>query len=352
LKEDRQIDLYIDSEPSANDDLKKWIAFIEKYLVYGLEQKGIKMNILKFLPEAKEEVIKNPNLLYLPVFTKNSSRLFLEHVRNFYESMKQILLIKVGLIKDGGISDTCNVMLPELKLIKMYLIDTDNGKEVGEAELWKKEHFNLLLFKIVDLCNEIDLELKSLLPTVELNGGTKSVYLAETTPDLIFVREEVRRELLRQGFEVYPKKPISGNSKEVEKTILELLQKSVLSIHLFGKLFQEGKQGEAPRAELENRIAANFYLAKKESKKQSNTTFRRIIWLPDNLVVNNENQVKLLEAIQKDKKLYAGSDIIRSSVEELKDIILEKLTEKLLKMAGIMIVQKKLASMKDALRTD
>jgi hypothetical protein len=294
---------------------------------------------------------EKPILLYLPVFSKRTSQEYLEKLRNFYDSSKLSSIVKMGLIKDSENSESYLRLFPEVKFMRMYIIDSDNGFEVGDNDLWVKENFNHLLLKIVDLCSELERELKSQNKTIP-SQETKAVYLAETTPDLISVREEIRRELLRQGFEVYPKKVISGNAKDIEKGIIDLLHKSVLSIHLFGKLYQEPRQGESPRAELENKLAAQYYLNKKESKKNNQLPFRRIIWFPDNLVVSNEKQIKILEDLQKDKKLYAGSDIIKSSVEELKDIIFEKLTEKLQKMAGIMLVQNKLSLIKDCLRTE
>jgi hypothetical protein len=157
--------------------------------------------------------------------------------------------------------------------------------------------------------------------------AVKSVYLAETSPDLLLVREEVRRELLRHGYNVYPEKAITGTSKEVEKKINDFLQKSILSVHLFGKFYQDTRPGDVQRCDLENRLAANFYSSKKENKKEG-SNFKRIIWMPDNLIVNDEKQQRFLQGVQRDKKLYIGSEIITSTVEELKDIILEKLEEK------------------------
>jgi hypothetical protein len=248
-----------------------------------------------------------------------------ERVQSFYEAEKgNSNLTIIGLIKEQAVIEKCVQLLPDMKFHKMFLIDSDTGMEVKDKDLWKKESFDFFLFKIFDLCNVVERELKFLDENI-LTDSKKAVYLAEASPDLLVVREEISRELIRHGYRVFPEKSIAGTSKSVEKSINDLLQKSALSIHLFGKLYQEAKPGEVQRLDLENRLAANLFLNKKDNKKGN--AFKRIIWLPDNLTVSNEKQVKFLEQVQRDKKLYAGAEIIMSSVEELKDIILEKLED-------------------------
>jgi hypothetical protein len=314
------IDRYTNSDP----EIEKWIAFVEKYLVYGLSQKGIKAS-LHYAGDFAS-VSDTLNRIYIPVFTKSSIGIndYQDRVKKILESVSSSNCIKIGMLKDSSQSEQVSKMYPSLRLSRMYLIDSDNGTEVSDKDLWKAENFNFFLFKIFDLCSEIEREIKSFSINIP-SKNTKAVYLAETTPDLISVREEVKRELIRLGYEVYPFKPVNGTSKEIEKGIQEYFQKSVLSIHLFGKLYQEAKNGELSRPELENKLAASFYTHKKEGRKPSGN-FKRIIWLPDNLIVTNEKQVKFLEQLQRDKKLYAGADVVRSSVEELKDIIAEKLS--------------------------
>ena len=80
---------------------------------------------------------------------------------------------------------------------------------------------------------------------------------------------------------------------------------------------------------LQNMVAADFY------KEQStlflngeNTTydFRRIIWFPENINVQHEKYLKYIDSIKHDPSLYAGADLIRSTPEALKDIIIQKLS--------------------------
>jgi len=318
-----KIDLFIDRSSNDDSELEKWVAFVEKYLKYGLEQKGMKVDLVNWINPESTSIS-----LYIPIFTKKSllSEAYLERVLKVYQTIKSNNCIKIGLIKESVIATRYTDLFPDLKFLRMYLIDKDTGADIHDKDIWKKENHNYFLFKIFDLCSEVEREISNVVNSVA-DKPVKSVYLAETSPDLLLIREEVRRELLRHGYNVFPEKAITGTTKEVEKKINDFLQKSVLSVHLFGKFYQDTRPGDVQRCDLENRLAANFYSTKKENKKEG-SDFKRIIWMPDNLVVSDEKQQRFLQGVQRDKKLYAGSEIITSTVEELKDIILEKLEEK------------------------
>jgi hypothetical protein len=319
-----KINLFIDRSVSQDADMDKWLSHVRQYLIYGLKQKHIEVTESSCF---EDFIVSKPStFIYLPVITKNSftDNAFTDRIK-LIESNEFGPIVTIGLIKDLEILDGFEKFFPDVRISKMFLIDSDTGVVIKGKEFWNKDNFNIFLFKIFDLCNDVIALTQS--TEVKLTGDVKkAVYLAEPSPDLVGVRDQVRRELLNQGYEVLPKTPHKGSPKEVEKSILENLQKSSLSVHIFGKFYQEPKEGEMSRAEMENKIAANFYSAKKDHKKNL-LNFKRIIWMPDNLTVTNENQIKLLDGILRDKKLYAGSEIIRSSVEELKDIIIEKLHE-------------------------
>lgn len=311
------IHLFIDLFTSTNPELQKWLDCVRKYLQYGLEQKGFEVTIKEGYPESGNEIT-----VYLPVL----SAAFFSDAANVQKVQSAIASgnsnqIVLGMLKESAVTGQVSASFPELKILKMFVLDRDHGQEISDKDLWKKENFNFFLFKIYDLSNEVERALGTLLSN-ESKGRGKTVYLAEASPDLIPVREEIRRELIRTGYEVVPNKPLPVKMRDAEKVINEYLSQSVLSIHLLGKLYQTATGGDYSQAELENRVAAGFFAAKKESR-----FFKRVIWMPDGLIVSDEKQIRFIDAVQRDKKLYAGADVIRSSVEEVKDIIFEKLEE-------------------------
>jgi len=303
--------------PHASDNL--WADYLVKYLSFGLSQKGINVKILNDFNDPFEG---NGTIVYLPVFTSYSlsSADFKERIEKV---MASPLIVKMGVVKEERILEETAKGYPDLKLSKLFILNPDTGKEVQEKDLFKKEFINFFLFKIYDLCTELERICTKREEEKTLPDKAKSIYLAEVTKDLIPVREEIRRELLQLGYNVLPNCPIIGSDKNKEKIIQEQLKQCTLSVHLFGKLFEETHDGVVPNYSLENQVAARYYTDKAEDKKQY---FKRIIWIPDNLVLQTDYQKKFINQVHKDKRHYAGADIIKSTVEELKDIIIERLT--------------------------
>ncbi len=305
--------------PSINTGENLWIDYLIKYLSFGLSQKGFNVKVLKDFNDPFDE---NGTVVYLPVFSSYSLS-----SKDFKERLEKIIsspsILKYGLVKEEKALNPTAKSYPGLKLSKLFLLDPENGNEVLEKDIFKKEFLNFFLFKIYDLCAELERECNSRIANTFTLDKSKSLYLAEVTRDLIPVREEIRRELLQLGYKVYPISPILGSSKEKEKIINEQIKNCVLSVHLLGKIFEESSEGNIPNYSLENQVAAQYYIDKVEGKSQD---FKRIIWIPDNLVIQNENQKKFISQVHKERNHYAGADIIKSTVEELKDIIIEKLT--------------------------
>ncbi|WP_028978429.1 hypothetical protein [Sporocytophaga myxococcoides] len=305
--------------PSINTGENLWIDYLIKYLSFGLSQKGFNVKVLKDFNDPFEE---NGTVVYLPVFSSYalSSNDFKERLEKIIASPS---ILKCGLVKEENALNPAAKSYPDLKLSKLFLLDPDTGNEVQEKDIFKKEFLNFFLFKIYDLCAELERECNSRIVDTVTHDKSKSLYLAEVTRDLIPIREEIRRELLQLGYRVYPNTPILGSGKDKEKIINEQIKNCALSVHLFGKIFEETSGGNIPNYSLENQVAAQYYIEKVEGKSQD---FKRIIWIPDNLVIQNENQKKFISQVHKEKRHYAGADIIKSTVEELKDIIIEKLT--------------------------
>ncbi len=167
-----------------------------------------------------------------------------------------------------------------------------------------------------------------------LNGqpeiGNPYIYLAEASYELSAVRYSVKKELIKRGFRVLPEKTFPIQKDELLENIHQDLKRAVLSVHFFGNNLsvphpQTGLQMDV----FQNLIAADFFKDQVSlSIKGENTTtdFRRIIWMPENPRIKNEKHLKFVDALKHDYALYAGSDLIRSSPEELKDIIIQKLS--------------------------
>jgi hypothetical protein len=204
-------------------------------------------------------------------------------------------------------------------------IDPETNLPVKDDELFEKQSMDIFLSKISDLSFEIN---HLFFPFQQKTGGF--VYLAETTYELSAVRFSIKKELIKRGYQVLPEKAFLIKESDLVEQIRADLKNSILSIHLFGSAFSSiHPQTNLSMEILQNSVAADFY------KEQStlfingeNTTydFRRIIWFPENAKIKNEKYLKFIDSIKHDLKLYAGADLIRSTPEELKDIIIQKLS--------------------------
>jgi hypothetical protein len=80
---------------------------------------------------------------------------------------------------------------------------------------------------------------------------------------------------------------------------------------------------------LQNTIASDYFRQQSNSYVNGETIsqdFKRIIWFPEDLNVKNEKHLKFLDSLKHNPDLYAGADLIRSNLEELKEIIIQKIS--------------------------
>ena len=154
------------------------------------------------------------------------------------------------------------------------------------------------------------------------NGSRKFVYLAETSSDLTQERDLVRDELLQRGYGVLPEDKLPAEEvKQTEAAALASLTRSVLSIHMIGKRY-----GSTPEDDARSIVSIQEDLAARRGGDDS--SFARLLWMPQALMtpvmeVSDERQKTFITDVQ--KRVTAGSELLQTSVEDLKTRIVEKL---------------------------
>jgi hypothetical protein len=140
----------------------------------------------------------------------------------------------------------------------------------------------------------------------------------------------VERELSRHGYAIYPHLPYPLDQSDLVDRTRRELKKCVLSVHLFGENYTEPREGkEVNLSEFQNDIAARHYIEQGElSIREDNPGFSRIIWIPEKFDAKDHRQQKFVDSLLKDENKHAGADIIRCPVEELKDLLIERLRSK------------------------
>lgn len=157
---------------------------------------------------------------------------------------------------------------------------------------------------------------------LQVNPPEKTIYLAETTSDLINEREKIQRSLKQQGYTIFPDRslPLLLKDGNVRDTVRDYLKGCKLSIHLIGKqygLIPEGE--ERSLIDLQNELAA---------EQCQNKQLSRLIWLPSDLDKNkiDDRQEEFITALQDHAPQDQETDLLKNiTLEDIKTIIQDKL---------------------------
>lgn len=207
--------------------------------------------------------------------------------------------------------------------------DDSTGKvQEFRIEFGKKAEQRFWL-RVSDLAQEITKLLKEIqnysarFPnsgSVNSTASEKTIYLALTTSDLQEIRETIRREFEERGYRVLPHQLLPLNAPDLCDLVREQLQQSQLSIHLIGQNY-----GFVPEGTDQSVIALQNQLA---TAHHPDTPFSRLIWLPPGLTdLDDPRQQTLVSELQSSSAAQIGAEVLQVSLEELKTVILDKLTQ-------------------------
>ena len=164
------------------------------------------------------------------------------------------------------------------------------------------------------------------------NGGEKKyVYLAETTTDLASERELVRDELRQRGYGVLPEEKLpAAELQEIQNVINQALARCVMSVHLIGKRY-----GSTPEDNPRSLVCIQDDMAAQHTSKHEN--FSRLLWMPQGLMtpaleITDERQKEFVTALQ--NRIGERSELLQTSIEDLKTRIVEKLNPPAAKQAA------------------
>ncbi|QDL10664.1 hypothetical protein DP113_24570 [Brasilonema octagenarum UFV-E1] len=210
----------------------------------------------------------------------------------------------------------------ELLGYEFYQLD-QSGRPIEYSKIFGVEAERNYWTKINDLAYDIKQMLDSF-SSHDHNGAVEqnpvastgtTIYLAETTFDLIEERNKVKRELQQRGYVVLPEQSLSPYYPDFEQVVCENLQRSKLSIHLIG-----AKYGMVPEGADKSVVVLQNELAVKHSQKSPE--FLRLVWMPVGLQPQEPRQEELIQSLQSEPNL------LQTSLEELKTIIKDKLNSK------------------------
>ena len=200
--------------------------------------------------------------------------------------------------------------------LKNYLLN------MGQSSMLQK-HENLFWLKMYDLAviiiNEQEVNTKAL----KVRDRTKTIYLAKVTPGLRDLRNDIKRDLRRHGFNVVPYTNLVNVDIDNEKEIKSLLKEACMSLHLitdeYGDIVKENKS----IIDLQNKIADEHGAG--INNQHNDDKFYRTIWLDPNIADVSEEVEIFVGNINRDIEAKDESEFLKLPFEELKVIVRDKL---------------------------
>jgi hypothetical protein len=313
-----------------NDPILKgrgWISYFEKFLFMMLKQTTDHPFQIHMLSEGNQQAKILQSDFLIPVFSTNfmSSGICLDHLESFLSKEinpnHKITQTVMKVFKSPVALEDEPHKLRHINGYHLYLNEENNKKEISEFFGFEAEKNYWM--KMVDLCFDIyeamifiASENKNLPVTIHKR---KSVYLADTGQDISGARNIIKRELLRYGYDVYPKIQLPLQSEALADAIKDDLANCEFSIHLFGSSYGELMADSAMSiTALQNSIAAEKAAANPHQLK-------RLIWISPSLRFASEKQKIFIHNLQTDSEASAGAEILETSYEDFKNTVWEQL---------------------------
>jgi len=205
---------------------------------------------------------------------------------------------------------------------EFYVVDPNSGRarelnEVfgGEAE---REFWVKLDDLAQDLCQLLDQLERDPADHAASDKDKTTVYVASASYDIKEQYDSIRRDLLGQNVRVLPDQPLPLNIDELIPFLKENLAQCHLSIHPIGKLY-----GVIPEGSTHSLIALQNELA---IEREQQGSFSRLVWIPQDLEVEDEHQQQFIESLRSDPRIQFGGDLLETPLEDLKTQVSEVLS--------------------------
>jgi len=218
--------------------------------------------------------------------------------------------------------------LRDLLAYELFQSDIDSGTSNEIRDFFGPDAERDYWMKLVDLAYDIHESV------IQLKDGTgkegvkpmfsrKSIFLAETSHDLVIQRNIIRRELQRHGYKVLPDHTLPNNIDELEKIVTDELGECSMSIHLIGNSYGEIPKGsDQSVVDIQNKFATD-----RGAKSKSGDTFSRLIWISPNIKQTSERQKTFIENLKRDMSSMEGAEILQTPLEDFKNIVREELID-------------------------
>jgi len=233
-------------------------------------------------------------------------------------------LLKV--VKTAVARESLPAPLQPLLGYEFYALDqTKRPREFRLPPNASDENYQACLNTLEDLAYDIKMTLEAL-RTVTLEQATKqpvrperAVYVAETSSNLRPQADQLRRELRQHAFAVFPCEASPATGTAYREFVANQLGQASLSLHLLGDEYGTMLEGET-RSAVEIQIEQAGLIARTGA-------LRRVLWLPEQFTPSEDRQQRYVETLLQEAANEPNTELLRTSIENLKTYVLRKLAE-------------------------
>jgi hypothetical protein len=206
---------------------------------------------------------------------------------------------------------------------EFFKVDPETGRVRELDEAFGPEAQRDFWFRLDDLAQDMcclleDMRTASGAPAQPETGlQGVCVFLAETSSDLREQRDSVRRDLQQQGCTVLPAQALPQVETDLITAVRDDLTRCRMSIHLVGKNY-----GLVPEGGTASMVEIQYHLA---SERAGEADYCRLVWIPPDLQVVHVKQREVIEQLRTDPLSRGRSDLLETSLEELKTIYHDRL---------------------------
>jgi hypothetical protein len=191
-------------------------------------------------------------------------------------------------------------------------LSSEFGPASDRAYMAKVDDLAYDIVQVLELLQSEDSAASPGQPPVQSKGV---VYLAETSFELRDDREAIKRDLIRNGFDVLPDRPLPLIAPDLDDFLRDQLARAKLSIHLIGKNYGVVPEGDVHSVvERQQSVAAEL-----------GGGLQSLIWLAPGAVIEDERQKTFVHHLQTDPAVHATAELLEIAIEDLKTLIHRKL---------------------------
>ncbi|MBK6267130.1 DUF4062 domain-containing protein [Marivirga sp. S37H4] len=317
----------LDNQPILKN--RGWVSFFEKFLYMMLRQTTDQPFQIHLISDQEEASSVAPDIL-IPLLSPDFvlSGICLDRLEQYFldnSTLKEDVLDSRIFTVFKAPLDYVDIP-PRLKpytTYNLFLNEDDDKREF--SEFFSEEAEKNYWMKMVDLSFDIYEAMIQItseeMPKKKSSYKRKAVYLSDTGQDLSGARNIIKRELLRHGYEVYPKANLPHKITALKESIGQDLTKCQYSLHLIGGSYGPIPNGsEMSVMDLQNEMAA-------ERSRNFPAKLSRLIWISPSLKYASEKQKAFIHNLKRDSHASIGAEVLQTSLEDFKNTLWEELID-------------------------